>query len=57
MSYADDFEDIGGILSEQDSYIEDCEEYEGNCRRCPNKYNCWSSTYRNRGKGRWQSVN
>ena len=53
MSYADDFEDVGGILAEQDSYIEDCEEYEGNCRRCPNKYNCWSSTYRNRGKGKW----
>ena len=54
MSYADDFEDVGGILAEQDSYIDDCEEYEGNCKRCPNKYSCWSSDYSRNRINRWR---
>ena len=45
MSYADDFEDVGGYLAEQDSFIEDCEEYEGNCKACPNQYQCDASDY------------
>lgn len=42
MSYAEDFEDIGGILAEEDSYIEDCEDYDENCKKCPHKNHCWS---------------
>lgn len=45
MSYAEDFEDDGAIQAEQDSFIEDCEELDGNCKKCPNKYICWSSDY------------
>ena len=32
MSYAEDFEDDGAIQAEQDSFIEDCEELDGNCK-------------------------
>ena len=46
MSEAEYMDDEGGLLAEQDSYVEDCEDYDGNCRKCPNKYNCWSSDYR-----------
>lgn len=56
MSYADDFEDVGGILAEQDSYIDDCEEYEGNCKRCPNKYSCWSSDYSRNRINKWRGI-
>ena len=45
MSYAEDFEDTGGILAEQDYFAEDCENYDGECSECPHKYQCWSSTY------------
>ena len=50
MSYAEDFEDIGGIMAEQDSYAEDCDDYEGDCKRCPNQYSCWNSDYVKRRK-------
>lgn len=46
MSEAEYMDDDGGLLAEQDSYGEDCEEYDGECRRCPHKYHCWSSDYR-----------
>ena len=52
MSYAEDFEDDGAILAEQDSFIDDCEELDGNCKKCPNKYICWSSDY-NKNKERY----
>lgn len=31
---------------EQDFYTEDCEDYDGDCNRCPYNYSCWSSDYR-----------
>ena len=46
MGYGWDEEDVGGILAEQDSYEEECEELDGECRYCPHKYTCWSSYYR-----------
>ncbi len=52
MSEAEYMYDDGGLLAEQDFYAEDCEEYDGNCRRCPHKYHCWSSEYR-RNKHRY----
>ncbi len=45
MSYADDFEDIGGYFADQDFFAEECEDYDGNCRKCPYKYECESSDY------------
>ena len=54
MSWAEDFEDTGGILAEQDSFIEDCEDYEGECSECPHKYRCWSSSYtKNKDRLKW----
>lgn len=57
MSYADDFEDIGGYYAEQDSYAEDCEEYEGECKKCPNKWNCDGSYYKQRMIENWGRKN
>ena len=52
MSYADDFEDSGGLLAEQDSFVEDCEDVDGDCRRCSHKYTCWSSDYNTNNQSR-----
>lgn len=46
MSYASDCEDDGAILAEQESFIEDCEELDGDCKECSHKYICWSSDYK-----------
>lgn len=54
MGYGWDEEDIGGYLADQDSYVDDCEEYEGNCKKCPHRYNCQSSDYNKRRLGKWQ---
>lgn len=54
MGYGMDEEDVGGFLAEQDSFTEDCEKYEGNCRWCPNEYTCQSSDYNRRRIERWQ---
>ena len=48
MSYAEDFEDVGGYFAEQDYYAEECDEYEGECKRCPHKKRCQSSDYNKR---------
>ena len=55
MSYAEDFEDIGGWYANQDYYAEACEEYDGNCRKCDCKYECDKSQYR--GKIRKEKSN
>ena len=41
-----DDEDVGGLLAEQDSYIEDCDDNDGDCTICEHKYVCWASEYR-----------
>ena len=46
MSWAEDFEDIGGFMAEQDSMAEACEEYENDCSECPYKHKCEYSDYR-----------
>lgn len=46
MSEAEYMDDDGGLLAEQDSYIEECEEVDGDCKKCRHKYLCWSSDYR-----------
>ena len=48
MSYEDDFENIGELWAEQDSYTDDCNELDGDCFVCPHKYTCWDSEYQNR---------
>ena len=45
MSEAEFCADEGGYLAEQDFYAEECENYEGECHRCPYKYRCQSSDY------------
>ena len=52
MSEAEYMDDDGGLLAEQDSYLEECEELDGDCHRCPHKYHCWSSDYR-KNKTQW----
>ena len=54
MGYGWDEEDVGGYLAEQDSYIEDCEFYDGDCSKCPFICSCRGSDYNRRRLGRWQ---
>ena len=54
MSYADDFEDVGGYLADQDFYAEECENYDGNCKKCPYEHHCQSSDYNKAKLERWR---
>lgn len=54
MGYGWDEEDVGGYFAEQDSYIEDCEFYDGKCGKCPHKYSCQSSDYNQRRLGEYR---
>lgn len=40
MSYAEDFEDVGGYYAEMDFYAEECED---NCIICEYQYECPNS--------------
>ena len=40
MSYADDFEDIGGYLADMDYRAEVCDEHDGDCNHCPLRRDC-----------------
>lgn len=51
MGYGMDEEDVGGYLAEQDFYAEECD---GECRECEYKYQCDSSDYNRRRRGKWQ---
>lgn len=54
MSEAEFCADEGGYLAEQDFYAEECENYEGECHKCPYKYRCQSSDYNQRRLGRYK---
>lgn len=46
MSWAEDAEDIGGYLANQDYIARCCEDAEGDCSICDAKHECDSSDYR-----------
>lgn len=45
MVYGFDEEDYGGDLANMNFEADMCEEYEGECKKCPCRHNCEYSEY------------
>lgn len=47
-----DYED-GGYYADQDFFAEECGKYDGNCNKCPHKYECDSSDIKKYIRENW----